>query len=162
MNLHPYDGITRRFRHTDEDPREGLDLIARLLGLPQPPAPDRALYDLSFYSGGIGVVDRLALTVHVTPAIWAHVASAMDAVAPEEAEMAPEWADELAWLFTGEEERVPLRPAAVAFINGERRDFQAECSPADRILIVQESGVNHWNVLWGTDQRLNHLGYDQG
>jgi hypothetical protein len=162
MDLQPYDGIERRFRHTDVDPRAGLDLIARLLRLSQPPAPDEALYELSFYSGGTGVLDRHALAIRVTPAVWAHVASALNAVTPEEAGMAPDWADELAWLLAGEEERIPLRHAAVAFINSKRRDFQAECSPADHILIVDGSGVNYWSVLWGTDQLLNYLGYDQG
>jgi hypothetical protein len=76
--------------------------------------------------------------------------------------MIPEWAEELAWLLAGEEERIALRCAAVTFINRERRDFQAECAPAYRILIVEGSGVNDWSVLWGTDQALNYLGYHQG
>lgn len=162
MDLHPYNGIERRFRHTDADPRTGLGLVARMLGLPRPPAPGEALFDLSFYSGGIGVLDRHALAVRVTPAAWAQVASALGAVAPEQAELAPDWAGELAWLLAGEEQRIPLRGAAAAFINRERRDFQAPCAPADRILIVADSNVNSWGLLWGTDQLLNYLGYDQG
>jgi hypothetical protein len=58
--LHPYDGRTRTFRHTDTDPdlrRAALTLIARLLRWSAAPPDTR--YHLTLYSGGCGVIDRI-------------------------------------------------------------------------------------------------------
>lgn len=57
---------------------------------------------------------------------------------------------DLIWLLTGEEEEVPIRPAAVRFINQHRREFQAECVPSSRILFELPSDVNDWVALWVT------------
>lgn len=162
MDLHPYDGVERRFHHADADRDTGLDVVARVLHLPRPPPRERVFYDLSFYSGGIGVLDRLAITLPADPATWASVAAAIGAKSPEEASRDAGWADELLWLFASGEKPVPLREAAVRFINGERREFQSECLPASRILFADGSGVNWWVALWGDDTALNYLGYDQG
>jgi hypothetical protein len=67
MNLHPYDNIERRYRHTDIPNAEGLAVAARLLQLPEPLSGDEVFYDLSFFSGGIGVLDRLAISLPASP-----------------------------------------------------------------------------------------------
>lgn len=162
MDLHPYDGVERRFRHTDADHDTGLSVVARVLHLPEPPPRDGVFYDLSFYSGGIGVLDRLAITLPADRATWESVIAAIRAKPPEEASRDAGWADELLWLFAGEEKPAPLREAAARFINGERREFQSECLPASRILLADGSGVNYWEALWGDDATLNYLRYDQG
>ena len=59
-NLHPYDGVTRRFRDNDTDPARvarGRGLVKSLLRLPELPSGLR--YDFSFLSDGSGVFDRL-------------------------------------------------------------------------------------------------------
>ncbi len=160
--MHPYDGVERRFRHTDADRNTRLDLIAQLLHLPKPPAGDDVLYDLSFYSGGIGVLDNLAITLAADPAIWASVTTVLAARTPEEAVTDPGWADDFVWLLTGEEAQVSAREAAVQFINSERRDFQSACDATSRILFVDASDVNSWVALWGDDATLNYRSYDQG
>jgi hypothetical protein len=63
MNLHPYDGVERRYRHTDAERDTGLAIVARLLRLPHISSSQVVGYDLSFYSGGIGVLDKLAITL---------------------------------------------------------------------------------------------------
>ncbi len=161
MDLHPYDNVERRFRHTDAAGEEGRAVVARVLGLPEPPAGE-LLYDLSFFSGGVGVLDRLAITLAADPALWLSVASSLRGRTPEEAAADKSWAGKLIWLLTGEEEEVPIRPAAIRFINQHRREFQAECVPSSRILFGHESDVNDWVALWGDDKRLNCLGYSQG
>lgn len=161
MDLHPYDNAERRFRHTDPARDEGRVVVARVLRLPEPPAGE-LLYDLSFFGGGIGVLDRLAIALPADPELWSRVASSLRGRTPEEAAAVRSWAGELTWLFTGEEGVVPIRPAAVRFINQHRREFQAECVPSSRILFGRESDVNDWVVLWGEDTRLNFLGYSQG
>ncbi len=161
MDLHPYDNVERCFRHTDAARDEGRVVVARVLGLPQPPAGE-LLYDLSFFSGGIGVLDRLAITLAADPALWSSVASSLRGRTPEDAAADRSWAGELIWLLTGEEDEVSIRPAAARFINQHRREFQPECVPSSRILFGHESNVNDWVALWGDDTRLSYFGYSQG
>lgn len=161
VDLHPYDNVERRFRHNDATRDEGRAVAARVLGLPELLA-DEVLFDLSFFSGGIGVLDRLAITLPATPALWSSVASFLRGRTPEEAAADGSWARELVWLLTDEEEEVPIRPAAIQFINQQRREFQGECLPSSRVLFRHESDVNGWEVLWGDDTRMNYLSYSQG
>jgi hypothetical protein len=161
MELHPYDNVERRFRHTDPARDDGRAAVARVLRIPAPPTGE-LLYDLSFFSGGIGVLDHLAITLPADPALWSNVTGSMHGRTPEEAAADRSWTGDLIWLLTAEEEEVPLRPAAVRFINQHRREFQAECVPSSRILFGHQSDVNDWIALWGDDTRLNYLGYSQG
>ena len=160
-NLHPYDNVERRYRHTDGARGEGHDVVAQVLGLPRPPAGE-LLFDLSFFSGGIGVLDRLAISMPADPVLWSRVATSLRCRTLEEACTEELWLEQLIWLLTGEQERIPLRPAAAQFINRERRAFQPECVQTHRILFGHESDVNDWTALWGDDGRLNYLGYSQG
>ena len=162
MVLHPYDGVERRYRHTDAEPETGLAIVARLLGLPNISSSQVVGYDLSFYSGGIGVLDKLAITLQVDRSTWASIAEALRAKAPEQALQDADWADELVWLLTDEEEPIQIRESAVQFINRERCEFQAECRATNHILFADGSGVNWWLALWGDDMTLNYCSYDQG
>lgn len=161
MGLHPYDGADRRFRHTDSTPGYGPEALALVLRLSRVPEGEM-LYDLSFYSGGIGIFDNLAVSLAATPEMWAEAIAGLEAQTLEEAAGDPDWTAELSWLLGGAEEPIPLRPAAVEFIAEHRRDFQPMCRPGDRVLLQHASNVNHWGILWGDDARLNFLGYDQG
>ncbi|MGL6077053.1 MAG: hypothetical protein ACRC8S_23090 [Fimbriiglobus sp.] len=161
VDLHPYDNVERRFHHTDCKQDLGREVVAQVLRLPEPPAGE-LLYDLSFFSGGTGVFDRLAITITADASLWLRLTSSLHARTLEEAEADMPWAGELIWLFTLEEEAAPLRPAAVRFINQHRREFQAECVPSSRILFGSDSNVNDWTALWGDDTQLNILGYSQG
>jgi hypothetical protein len=126
------------------------------------PLAGELLYDLAFYSGGIGVLDHLAITLPADSTLWSRVTSSLRGRTPEEAAKDRSWAEVLIWLLTDEEEQVPIRPAAIQFINRHRRPFQAECDPSCRILFGYESDVNDWTALWGDDARLNYLGFSQG
>ena len=159
--MHPYDNVERRFRHTDAARDQGRAVVAQVLRLPELPAGELR-YDLSFFSGGIGVLDRLAITIPADPVLWSSVVRSLRGRTPEEAGSDDSWAGELIWLLTGEEEEVPIRLPAVRFINQERREFQTECVPSSRILFGHDSNVNDWVALWGDDTRLNYLGYSQG
>ena len=162
MDFHLYDGIERRYRHTDLVQNVGLQAVAQLLDLPEPPARDVLLYDLSFHSGGWGVLDRLAITLSADPIIWESVIKTVKAMTPEEASTKESWVADLVWLFTGEELPVPLRPAAARFINFERYQFQSECHSSSRILFQLDSDVNEWVALWGDDAKLNYRAYSHG
>ena len=162
MDLHPYDGVDRRYRHDDADPGVGVAVVARILGLAEAPSSEGLLYDLSIYSGGIGVLDRLAITIPADAGLWAMVAAALNAYEPEDAVNDAEWAQGFLWLIHGREPPSPVREAATTFVNRERRSFQEACAPGSRLLFQRHSDVNDWAVIWGTDARLNYRGYSQG
>jgi len=160
-DLHPYDNVERRFHHSDTDQKVGLEVVAKLLRLPQPPHRDGTLYDLSFYSGGIGVIDRLAITLCASQALWTHVIDSFRAITPEEGSGDAN-AEEFNWLLTSEDDAVATRSDAVTFINDYRRSFQRACVLTDQILFEQGSDVNTWVVFWGDASVLNYIAYDQG
>lgn len=158
-----YDGVDYRYHHADSAPDAGRKVAARVLGLTEPPAGE-LLYDLHLYSGGSGVLNRLAITLAADPGLWTRIAESARARTPDEAQADQSWEQELVWLLTKTEPEEPVEivPAAVEFINAQRREFQTECTAASRILFGQESNVNDWIVLWGDDGRLNYLEYSQG
>jgi hypothetical protein len=157
-----YDNVDYQYRHTDVDRSVGLKAVSNLLHLSEPPSPD-ALYDLFFFSGGIGVLNRFAITLPANSTIWTNVVAVLNAWTLEQASSDKSWAKELLWLFIWQEDRLlPLRPAADRFINEQRREFQTESTPANRVLVGHPSDVNDWTVLWGDDTTLNYLGYSQG
>jgi hypothetical protein len=162
LDLHPYDNIERRYRDTDVSQEAGLEVIKTLLHLGAAPSPEGLFYDLMFFSGGIGVLDELAISMPASTELWAGIAAGLRAQSPEKAIEEESWAEELMWLLTGEDGPAAPRAAAIRFINSERRPFQAECHSASRILFQADSNVNDWTVLWGNDAQLNYLGYSQG
>lgn len=163
MDLHPYDGKERRFRHTDPDPSEGLVVVATLLGLQHPPSGRGLRYDLSFFSGGIGVLDRLAITMQATRAQWAAAARHLAARGPADLAADPEHGEDFRWLVQGSlDAQEEVRAASVRFIDEERARFQRACLPADTILFGAGSNVNDWCVIWGRRAALHYLGYSQG
>jgi hypothetical protein len=162
MNLHPYDGVDRRFRHTDADPATGLAIVAHILGLPRTPSSQGLLYDLSFYSGGIGILDHLAIAIPADLGLWAGVIAALSAREPELAANDVGWAEAFLWLIKGAEQPSLIREAAMEFVNSKLKSFQEECTPRSRLLFQYNSDVNDWAVIWGTVAHLNYLGYSQG
>jgi hypothetical protein len=161
MDLHPYDGKERRYRHTDDDVHEGIQLLTQILGLPTPPPQLGLRYDLSFYSGGIGVLDRLAITLPLQRPQALDVVARLQARGPEDAVADADWRDDFLWLIDDEDNRLP-RIAAARFINGNRSEFQSPCDASDAIWFESESDVNAWTALWHTHDMLNYLAYAQG
>ena len=147
MNLHPYDGVTRRFRHDDADPAYGRELVARIVGVPA----DGAHYDLSFYSGGIGVLDHLAISL---PGHAVEVAAGLEMLEAS----AALGNEPIAWLVSGDE---PATLAAViAFVDEHRAAFQPPAT--DRVWFDRDADVNTWSLVYATDGWVHYLAYDQG
>src|SRR5262245_35665354 len=90
VNLHPYDNVERRFRHTDETRGEGREVVAHVLRLPDSPAGE-LLFDMSFFSGGIGVLDRVAIALPADAALWSSVVTSLHGRTPEEATAEEPW-----------------------------------------------------------------------
>jgi len=160
LDLHPYDGVDQHYRHTDAYPAKGLAIVTYILGFTKTPSSDGLLYDLSFYSGGIGVLDSLAITIPADAVIWAEASA--DAREPEDIAKDEEWAEEFLWLIRSDDDSSPVRARAVKFVNSERKPFQEECTTESRLLFHRNSNVNDWSVCWGSEAQLNFLGYSQG
>lgn len=160
--LHPYDDVERRFCDGDEHPSRrarGRELVARLLGVAEVSAAGLR-YDLSFYSGGIGVIDRLhvalpcgAVEVDAIVARGGFVTSEV-AVAS-----AP---DDFEWLDPEGGEPRTTRELIVGLVDDERADFQPRLDGRGRAWFAPESNVNTWTLLYEQDGRLCLIGRDQG
>jgi hypothetical protein len=164
MDLHPHDGRERRYRHTDTDPGEGIALVTKLLQLPAPPRTEGLRYNLSFYSGGSGVVDKLAISLPLAPTVAERIVSNLEAKTPEEAVGDMEWKNEFLWLIADEDgyNSLPLREETARFVSQSRMEFQPDCRPSDPHWFAQGSGVNSWTALWQCGGTLSFLAYDQG
>ena len=155
-DLHHYDGVDRRYRHTDADTAAGLAAVGKLLRWAGPLAGLE--YDVSFYSGGVGVLDKLAISFAVGTEGWGPFVRALEAVPV--GELAGD--EDFLWLVRGDEETVALEVAVVEFVNEQRRAFQPVCLSTDRVFFLRWSNVNDWLVLWGDDSRLSYLAYSAG
>ena len=161
-HAHRYDGKEYDFRDDDQSAYQGRHQVAALLGLSKLPQATGLRFDLSFYSGGIGVLDRHAITMDADRDLWSTTSSFLNARTPTESATDKEWGDDFKWLVTRDEPFPTIDDATIAFINSERESFQAECLSGMHVLFSATSDVNDWSVLWGTDFRLNFLAYSQG
>ncbi|MEZ6095275.1 MAG: hypothetical protein R3C03_13760 [Pirellulaceae bacterium] len=162
MNIPPYDNKEYRFRETDSSARDGRERAASLLGLAEAPGSDGLQFDLSFFSGGIGVCDKHAIAMNADSTVWAAVIKHLSAMVPSELASDDGWSDEFIWLIAREELVRSLDESVVAFINEERRDFQDVCTSSDTVMFRNCSNVNDWAVIWGFQNRLNFLAFSQG
>ena len=162
MDLHPYDGKTRRFRHDDEsDKAIGLSLCERLLGTPLGSERDRLRYDLSFASGGFGVFDHLAISVEATDARATAIAEALGFVP---ARVAFENESVLNMIGADPEDPGDSPPdlALRAFVDDHKADFQPELASVDAAWIDPDAGVNHWALFHVSGGWLHYLEFYQG
>lgn len=163
-NLHPYDDVERRFRDDDDDPSRrarGRDLVARLLGGTAVPAAGLR-YDFSFYSGGIGVIDRLYVALPCGAAEVDAIVARLGWLTPEASVADASWREHFLWLLGVEDEERPLRALVGEFIAEQRTDFQPVPDEQARVWFESYSGVNSWALLYEQDGRLCLIGYDQG
>lgn len=163
-DLHPYDGVDRRFRDDDPDAARrdrGRELAARLLGLDAPAAELR--YDLNFYSGGIGVLDRLYVALPCSPAQADAIVARLGFVTPEAAVADARWREVFEWLIGGDnEEGLSLRALVTAFVAESRAEFQPAPDERARVWFAPDSGVNAWQLVYAQDGSLCLIAYDQG
>jgi hypothetical protein len=135
MNLHPYDDKERVFRYDDASRAEGLELVARFLKLSV--APRGALFDLRFFSGGIGIFDNLAIAIAADATQAARIADACGFVAADDVDH-------------------------VVDISQCRHGFQPDYADGDPLWLDPSSDVNQWGVMWHSGGMLAYLAYDQG
>jgi hypothetical protein len=163
MDLHPYDGQERRFRHQDTGDRSvALGIIERLLATPLPSPPPRLLYDLCFYSGGIGVLDRLSLSLEVDEPRGQQIIAnlRLKSLAEMLAAQDPLDVEDFRWLVRAEEH--PIDEALTVFIGEQKADFQPSLRTPERVWFDAASNVNAWGLVYVEDGWLHYLAYEQG
>lgn len=162
VGIPPYDNKEYRFRDSDSSAQTGRERVAALLGLPKAPKQERLQFDLSFFSGGIGVYDQHAIAMNTDADLWSTVKKHLSAKTPTESVSDEAWSEEFIWLICGDDGYPSINDAAVSFINAERKDFQAKCTHKMTVLFQACSNVNDWAALWGTGTRLHFLAVSQG
>lgn len=161
--LHPYDGVERRFRDDDVDPSRrdrGRELVARLMGHVRLPATAGLRYDLSFYSGGLGVIDRLYVALPCGADEVDAIVAGLGYVTPEVAVAAAP--DDLEWLEPDDGARRTARELVAGLVDDERAEFQPPLGERGRVWLAPGSDVNAWTLLYEQDGRLCLIGRDQG
>ncbi len=157
MDLHPYDGVTRRFRHDGiGDRAEALAIIERVLGV-TPASGVRVLYDLSFDSGSMGVFDHLAISIEADREHVDAVVRDRGFIASTDALADPE----VRWLLGDAEDRVE-QPSLASYVDEHRAPFQPALSHDAAVWFGPQSGVNHWELLYAQEGWLHFLAFDQG
>ncbi|WP_188704655.1 hypothetical protein [Silvimonas iriomotensis] len=158
--MHPYDGIDHRYTSSDADKNKVVRIIQNILGFaPQINGLD---YSLNFYSGGIGVDDRLAIRCNLTPSDWPRVIAKLNLKPPSEALANPDWGDDFAWLVSNCEAPSDVSADCCKFVNANKKVFQDSVSLENSPLFTDESNVNSWCVVWVVGSYLNYLSFDQG
>lgn len=162
-DLHPYDGSEFRFSHDDAEPQEGLDIVRRVLHLDAPPSPvDGVRYDLSFYSGGTGIRDSLAIALPRARFEVTAIVSRLGYVAPHDALRDEAWGDDFRWLLDLDESPLSLEEAVLRFVNAQRAPFQSPCLRSSDVWFEPCSTVNGWAAIWVADGWINMRGFEQG
>lgn len=157
MDLHPYDGVERRFRDGDgTEPEVLLPIVERLLGVSLPRPTQALRYDLSFYSGGIGVLDRLKLTLPASDELFDSVVRALGLVPARELFAS----DDFRWLVDAEEGDV--EPELLAFVDAQRAEFQPDLASVDEAFFDPDSNVNAWKLVYRAGGTLHFIAFDQG
>ncbi len=113
MSIPPYDNKEYRFRDCDASAHAGRERVASLLGLSKVPSPEGLQFDLSFFSGGIGVFDKLAISMNADADLWSNAKRHLSAKSPTESVSDDAWSEEFNWLIYGDDEFDSLDDAVV-------------------------------------------------
>lgn len=158
--MRQYDGVDYKYTNNDPDKEKSLIIIANLIGFK--PLSDPLRYSLSFYAGGTGVDDRLAIQCQVTEDDWPAVVKRLRLTHPHQAIGNSGWEEEFRWLIGEEGKDCALEEHCYRFINSEKHDFQDIASDEWEVFFSNESDVNSWCAVWRANDRMNYLSFDQG
>jgi len=158
--MRKYDNVDYRFRSSDAKSEKAVEIISGILGFL--PDTDTLEYDLNFFSGGIGVDDRLAFSCAVAPDTLEVAVTHLRLAPPKEALSDPAWAEDFLWLVKHQGDAPSIQLSSATFINSKRRPFQSQCNESSAIFFARQSDVNTWTAVWVSEKKLNYLYADQG
>ncbi|MCP4161273.1 MAG: hypothetical protein GY760_14455 [Deltaproteobacteria bacterium] len=159
MDSHSYDGKERRFLSSDPC-KDGLSIVKKILGF-APNATD-LIYDLSFYSDGMGLLDNVAISMSIDDEMEIILKEKFELQTPEQACKDNTWVKDFKWLIDSEDTRFNIREYALNFINDNKFSFQPISELDDEIYFVKWSNVNGWTAIWKKGMKVNYIDYCQG
>jgi hypothetical protein len=170
--LHNYDG-RHRFKDDDLDPRlleRGKAIIIEILKLPSFVDISLDRYDLSFYSGGIGIIDKLFIQLSCNNSKASEIISSLKLVNVTNDDLDLDLRDYLISNIIDEEESEDsVNICALIennkisqFVNEEKADFQDIISVDSLIYFNQTTGPNHGEIIYYVNGNLNYIFYDYG
>lgn len=158
--MRSYNGVEHRHEGAGSDTRKILEVVEKLIGFR--PVPSDLDYSLSFYAGGTGIDDRLAVRCRLQKSDLSAAVRHLRLVDVDQVAAGAEWLEELRWLMDAEDSEVPLHELSSAFIEAERRQFQDHPTTTSKVFFSATSDVNSWCVVWLSGEYLNYLSFDQG
>lgn len=158
--MREYDGVEKRYRKSDLDLERNLTIIENLIGFR--PFVEQLDFDLSFYSGGIGMYDKLAIACIASRDQKEQTKKLLNLFTPEQAVAMKEWKEDFIWLIEGEDTCPDILAGAATFINENKAAFQDHCLPGHEMSFSYESNVNNWTAVWGNESRFNFATFSQG
>jgi hypothetical protein len=157
-SMREYDNVDYRYKSSDGASERAVAFVSEILGFR--PDPAKLEYDLNFFSGGIGVDDKLAFSCTIDPQQLPTIIDKLELVPPLEAAGNKDWGEDFSWLLEAEPDS-SIETCALEFINGHKKAFQSP--PAEGFLFfARESNLNTWTAVWQSDGKFNYLYSDQG
>jgi hypothetical protein len=171
--LHDYQGIRHRFKDDDLDPRlleRGQAIIIEILKLQNLIDISLLRYDLSFYSGGMGIIDNLFIKLSCNSTTASEIISSLKLVDVANDNLDLELRDYLIWRTTDDEESedsvdvytLVENNKISQLVNEEKADFQDIASSNSFICFREDTGPNYGTIIYYLNGNLNYISYDYG
>jgi hypothetical protein len=170
--LHDYQGIRHRFKDDDFDPsllERGQAIIREILKLPSLMDVSPIKYDLSFYSGGTGIIDNVFIKLSCNSTKASEIISSLKLVDVANENLDLESHDYLIWSTIEEESEESVDICTLIrnnkisqLVNDEKADFQDIASIEHFICIGENTGPNYGTIAYYLNGSLNYISYDYG
>ena len=158
--MREYEGVELRYCRSDTNLAKRLPVVENLLGFA--PDPQQLDFDLSFWAGGAGVLDKLAISCNVSPEQWQTLKQKLDLYSPEEMVARDDCREDFIWLVADDEECCGILATSAQFINDNKAAFQETCLESHAIYFSYMSDVNGWTAVWEQGGRINYAYFCQG
>ena len=171
--LHDYQGIRYHFKDDDLDPRlleRGQAIIIETLKLPSLIDVSPIEYDLSFYSGGMGIIDNVFMKLSCNSTKVSEIISSLKLVNVANDNLDLDLRDYLIWDTTDGEELEDSVDICTLIennkisqlINEQKADFQDMACVDTSIYFDENTGSNNGKIVYYLNGNLNYIFYDYG
>lgn len=155
-----YDGVERVYDSEDPSRPCPPGLLPRILGFD--PDRDGLRYAMSFYAGGTGVTDHVAIRCRCSEAQRDALTRRLSLRDLDAIRSDARWVVDFAWLVGLETGTDFARGDCESFIDSHRSAFQDPAAGSAAVRFAFDSDVNSWWAVWHGPDRTNILGFDQG
>jgi hypothetical protein len=170
--LHDYQGIRHRFKDDDLDPRlleRGQSIVVEILKLSNLIDVSLIGYDLSFYSGGMGIIDNLFMKLSCNSTKASEIISSLKLVDVANDNLDLDLRDYLISIAIDEESEESVDICTLIkhnkisqLVNEEKADFQDIASSEHFICFSESTNPNYGTIIYYLNGSLNYISYDYG